>query len=167
MLIYTIWSQKIRFPNKHSKMPTNQAQTSHSKAQNPKREKKKGFRWWKKEITFEVGNGVGIWDKQGQVGVKAGVYKHNILRGFIRIGTGPRTRFRHEMRHWLVLEVELMRVKVDTQVIVVWRHIHVYICSRRSLEVPQGFCFCFGFLVFQRYIEAQCAHRFKNSTYIF
>ena len=41
-----------------------------------------------------------------------------------------------------------MRVKVDTQVIVVWRHIHVYICSG-SLGVPQGFCFVLGFWCFK------------------
>lgn len=41
-----------------------------------------------------------------------------------------------------------MRVKVDTQVIVVWRHIHVYI--KKSLEVPQGFCFVLGFWYFKQ-----------------
>lgn len=50
MLIYTVWSQKKEkrkfiSPNKHSKMPTNQAKKplNKTKAQNPKRKKEKKF----------------------------------------------------------------------------------------------------------------------------
>lgn len=42
MLIYTVWSKKIHFANKHSKMQTNQEEPLiKTKAQNPERKKKK------------------------------------------------------------------------------------------------------------------------------